>query len=237
MRIQTVGLLNILWVALFTLSLGLSSAEGAMSLQAKIDYMERVKQEAVDLEERGYYDDSVEKSLEVQRLAEEIDVIIAVLKKWNLLQRNIAVAKQIGADRVSPDEFELAVDYYKSAEQAFIDEDLEQAEFDIDDGLYYIGIAIENTRESFNQQQDSDVPREMGNVEVEKVGNSQYVVRLIPQKRDCLWRIAEYEFIYGNPWEWKRIYNANRDIIEDPDLIYPGQKLIIPPLPYEFDLE
>jgi nucleoid-associated protein YgaU len=33
---------------------------------------------------------------------------------------------------------------------------------------------------------------------------------------------------YGNGAQWRRIYDANRDIIDDPDLIYPGQKLRIP---------
>jgi nucleoid-associated protein YgaU len=28
--------------------------------------------------------------------------------------------------------------------------------------------------------------------------------------------------------QWRRIYEANRDQIEDPDLIHPGQKLKIP---------
>ena len=34
----------------------------------------------------------------------------------------------------------------------------------------------------------------------------------------------------GNANEWKRIYEANRDKLKDPDKIYPGQKLTIPPL-------
>ena len=56
-----------------------------------------------------------------------------------------------------------------------------------------------------------------------------YVVRLIPERRDCLWRIAEYDFIYGNPYLWPKIWRRNRKLIQHPDLIYPGWKLIIPP--------
>lgn len=33
---------------------------------------------------------------------------------------------------------------------------------------------------------------------------------------------------YGDPMQWKRIYEANRDKIENPDLIYPGQEFVIP---------
>ena len=56
-----------------------------------------------------------------------------------------------------------------------------------------------------------------------------YVVRLIPERRDCLWRIAEYDFIYSNPYMWPKIWRRNRKLIQHPDLIYPGWKLVIPP--------
>lgn len=43
---------------------------------------------------------------------------------------------------------------------------------------------------------------------------------------DSLSKIAKRE--YGDASEWKRIYEANRDQIKDPDLIYPGQTFRIP---------
>lgn len=58
-----------------------------------------------------------------------------------------------------------------------------------------------------------------------------YTVRLIPGRRDCLWRIAEYSFIYGNPLKWTLIYEANKKTFRDPsnpNLIFPGQILVIP---------
>jgi nucleoid-associated protein YgaU len=33
---------------------------------------------------------------------------------------------------------------------------------------------------------------------------------------------------YGDAMQWQKIYNANRDKITNPDLIYPGQEFIIP---------
>jgi nucleoid-associated protein YgaU len=56
-----------------------------------------------------------------------------------------------------------------------------------------------------------------------------YTVRLIPERRDCLWRISEYDFIYGNPQLWPKIWRRNRKLIQNPDLIYPGWLLVIPP--------
>ena len=43
---------------------------------------------------------------------------------------------------------------------------------------------------------------------------------------DTLGKIAK-EF-YGNAMEYPRIFEANREIIEDPNKIYPGQKIRIP---------
>ncbi len=73
----------------------------------------------------------------------------------------------------------------------------------------------------------------------------QYTVRLIPERRDCLYRISEYEEIYGDPAQWPTLYRANKGLIdgayeryqrnvEEPkysrasDLIFPGQVLDIP---------
>lgn len=44
---------------------------------------------------------------------------------------------------------------------------------------------------------------------------------------DSLSKIAKRE--YGNANEWPRIFEANRDVIKDPDKIFPGQKFKIPP--------
>ena len=44
---------------------------------------------------------------------------------------------------------------------------------------------------------------------------------------DCLWNIAKKEYIYNDPFQWPRIYEANKDKIKDPDLIYPKQEFQI----------
>jgi len=43
---------------------------------------------------------------------------------------------------------------------------------------------------------------------------------------DSLSKIAKAH--YGDANEWHRIFEANRDLIKDPDLIHPGQSLRIP---------
>ena len=43
---------------------------------------------------------------------------------------------------------------------------------------------------------------------------------------DSLSKIAKR--LYGKMDDWRKIYDANRDIITNPDLIYPGQTLRLP---------
>ncbi|MBI5597531.1 MAG: LysM peptidoglycan-binding domain-containing protein [Elusimicrobia bacterium] len=45
-------------------------------------------------------------------------------------------------------------------------------------------------------------------------------------KADTLWDLAQH--FYKDPWQWTRIYEANKDQIRDPHWIYPNQILVIP---------
>ncbi len=47
-------------------------------------------------------------------------------------------------------------------------------------------------------------------------------------KGDYLRKIAKFWWIYRDEMQWKRIYEANKDKIKNPDLIYPGQVFVIP---------
>ncbi|MBE9546754.1 MAG: LysM peptidoglycan-binding domain-containing protein [Proteobacteria bacterium] len=61
-----------------------------------------------------------------------------------------------------------------------------------------------------------------------KVEVTAEVDRHVVKKGECLWWIAEYKDIYNDPFQWPLIYDANKDQIRDPDLIYPGQVFKIP---------
>lgn len=45
---------------------------------------------------------------------------------------------------------------------------------------------------------------------------------------DTLWKIAEH--YYGDGSKYPQIFEANKPMLSDPNKIYPGQKLRIPPL-------
>ena len=53
-------------------------------------------------------------------------------------------------------------------------------------------------------------------------GTQFYVIK----SGDSLGKIAKH--FYGNAMEYTRIFEANREVIEDADKIYPGQKIRIP---------
>lgn len=48
------------------------------------------------------------------------------------------------------------------------------------------------------------------------------------QSGDSLWKIASKHYGDGN--KWPALFEANREVIKDPDLIYPGQQIRVPDL-------
>ncbi len=53
-----------------------------------------------------------------------------------------------------------------------------------------------------------------------------YTVKLNPERRDCLWRIAEA--LLSDAWRWREIYELNSELLSNPHLIHPGQELQLP---------
>ncbi len=61
-----------------------------------------------------------------------------------------------------------------------------------------------------------------------RVANSGYYAKHTVQKGESLSKIAQH--YYGDMMKYKAIFEANRDILNNPDLIHPGQVLVIPNL-------
>lgn len=51
------------------------------------------------------------------------------------------------------------------------------------------------------------------------------------EKGDTLSKIAKEQL--GHASAWKQIFEANRDVLDDPDRIFPGQVIKLPALPEE----
>ena len=52
------------------------------------------------------------------------------------------------------------------------------------------------------------------------------ILTKLVSRGDSLWRISR--IIYGDGARYALVYQANRDRIRDPNLIYPGQSLVLP---------
>jgi nucleoid-associated protein YgaU len=56
--------------------------------------------------------------------------------------------------------------------------------------------------------------------------NNPYTQTHVVQSGDTLSKIAQK--YYGDPALYDKIFQANRDVLKDPNKIFPGQKLKIP---------
>lgn len=50
----------------------------------------------------------------------------------------------------------------------------------------------------------------------------------VVRRGDTLWDLARQYL--GNPFLWPRIFDANRGVVKDPNLIFPTEQLLIPPM-------
>ena|SRR3989338_7387072 len=50
----------------------------------------------------------------------------------------------------------------------------------------------------------------------------------VVQKGESLWSIAEKKEIYGKATQWRKIFDANRDLLKSPNRIRAGMRLKIP---------
>lgn len=122
--------------------------------------------------------------------------------------------------------------------------ELEQAVRDLELGVDELRIFLEGDTAIVHGTAGSQQEREKV---VLVVGNTAGVARVDDRMRveapepeatfytvvsgDTLWKIAEEH--YGNGNEYPVIFEANKPMLKDPDKIYPGQVLRIPPLEAE----
>ena len=72
--------------------------------------------------------------------------------------------------------------------------------------------------------QNTEVPKSVPTAAPEKpVASDHYTV----VRNDTLWGIAGKSDIYSDNFQWPLIFKANRDSIQDPDLIFPKQDFLI----------
>ena len=82
--------------------------------------------------------------------------------------------------------------------------------------------AIAGADNSMNLNLSVDTAFQAQEASAAAAGSQSYTV----QAGDSLGKIAKH--FYGDAAQWKRIHEANRAAIPNPDLIHPGQQLTIP---------
>ena len=87
-----------------------------------------------------------------------------------------------------------------------------------------VSAKVTSTEQIVEKVDFSDVTARVESTE-EIVGQQTYTI----EKGDTLSKIAKQHF--GNANAWKQIFEANRDTLDDPDRIFPGQVIKLPPKP------
>ena len=87
------------------------------------------------------------------------------------------------------------------------------------DSLFAVGTAADSRIQDARKGGSHGTPPAAG-----RTGAATHVVR----RGESLWRISASSAAYGSGAKWPSIYDANRERIHDPNLIYPGQELTIP---------
>ncbi|MDA3958659.1 hypothetical protein [Oceanispirochaeta sp.] len=193
----------------------------AQSLKDNPDYRKSVelkRQSEISFEE-GDYQEAKELAEESQKYSALSDQGIAMMlsryKANSALRRfeaSLNSATKINGEKNFPDEFTQGKALYETAYKQFQNESYADSYMTSLKGIELLSVII------YIPKEGTALP-------------ARYVVRKYNLTKDCLWNIAGYDFIYGNSWDWKLLWNANRDKLPQPSnprLILPGMVLEIP---------
>jgi hypothetical protein len=200
----------------------IASFTSAQSLQDNQNYRKSVKlkiQSETAFEE-GDYEESTKLANESILYAEKSDEWIAMmLRKYKAnyilkkVRKRIQTAKRLNAHINFPEAMTEGTSLYDKANQLYSQKDYLES--------YPVAMkAFEVMKVIQYVKQDLLLP-------------AAYLVMDVPGDEDCLWKIAEYDFIFGDALQWELIYEANKDILpeaKNPDLITAGLVLKIPSL-------
>ena len=178
-----------------------------------------------ELATRAYDEGDYDASIEYARLAEEnaqksadyIQYMLARIEAeqaMNKARTRYTWAKDNQAEQNYPEAFQTATEALQAGHTAFENEDFDVAVVCAKKVLDALAVVI-GDESSF-----TTLP-------------AQYRIRTWRGERDCLWNIAKDKAIYDNPYLWRKLYEANKEKLPDPnnpDWVEPGIILTIPSL-------
>jgi nucleoid-associated protein YgaU len=156
---------------------------------------------------QGDYDTSARLANDAVYLAIQSDVHIAI----TMAKRYIDRAAASGVSARFSHEYREAEDWYKQSTNARDNEEWEIA----------IGAA------NMVVQLLDGLGTSGGSVPLP----ATYTVRPWAVSKDCFWNIAGFPWVYGDPYQWRLLYNANKSKLpnpNNPNILEPGTVLDIP---------
>lgn len=182
--------------------------------------------------EEGNYDASAlfaEQAAEYARLSDEYVHMRLAENAFAKAHSRYTWAGSVGAANRYPAEYRTATTAYNDAVAARQDENWDT----VSAASNRVIIALANVKSATGEAGPSAGVRPQP---PQGALPAQYTVRLWTSYGDCFSAIAGWAWVYGNENEWRRLYEANKNKIPDPNnphLILPGMILDIPSLPGE----
>ncbi len=165
-----------------------------------------------------------------------------ILAKLATLREEISKAESQDINGTETKNITAAKQGYNSAWRALKAKDFNKASEQIDIAMAVISQSMASLKEQEEKRLAAEAARQKKLEEQKKreakrrshkyAGHKKgrkYTVKWNKTAKDCLWRIS-LKF-YKNAALWPAIYLANKNQIKDPDMIFPGQRLTIPPKP------
>ncbi|WP_022849988.1 DUF4398 domain-containing protein [Limisalsivibrio acetivorans] len=132
------------------------------------------------------------------------------------LKQNLLAHKEKG-NEYDLKSYNKAQENYKKAQKLAADCEGEKALALIDEA----NMALKNVEDEYAEKRAEEILRQQEMYRKEQQDKAKEMEKYTVVKGDCLWNIAKSK--YMNPFMWPVIYWANESIINDPDLIFPGQ--------------
>lgn len=176
-----------------------------------------LRDKAVAYSKENNYNDASSNASQAINILDMLEAPIAYAKA----QESLNKAKEDGYNETKMTNYNQASTTLMFAKQALDDEDFSNS-------LFNSKLVIEMVNAMYN---GADYNQETTIVETTGVLFPKYYkVQYRKVDTDSLWKIASYDFIYGDGNLWRKIYEANKDKIKDPNIIIGGQILLIPSL-------
>jgi hypothetical protein len=141
-------------------------------------------------------------------------------------------AGKTGGDSLSGDDYlEESRRLVKLAEEAFSEADYDKSAMLADEAAFLAEDAASAAAQQLEKPGSIGSPSPNASPGTVLSLPATYTVRPWAVSKDCFWNIAGFPWVYGDPHQWRLLYNANKSKLpnpNNPNVIEPGTVLDIP---------